>query len=258
MDGIAGMAGVVLILMGLGCDMQTAGTSVGTGNPTEIQVAFTQDVAGTPLSGRLELYATTQIPVPGFHPSPLATVAFSHADKVAITSDALKNVADSLWPAGSVEGDSIYHFNLVVMGDSAGAVVRDFGWNKLSKGFTVVTGALRSGDVEAISVGLKPWAPAAVRIDSAELSPNKDNYLFLYGTGFSARGVGGRFDFSALPPGAQNAYLISLPTHADDASGADSLFIYGLKSSIQAGGTNSVGVGTFVGEVPLPDSLKKL
>ena len=43
------------------CETQVAGTSVGTGNPTEIQVSFKNDSGSMAVTGTLNVYASTQI-----------------------------------------------------------------------------------------------------------------------------------------------------------------------------------------------------
>ena len=56
-----------------------AGSSVTTGNPTEIQVSFTGENGPVALTGRVDVYGATQVPIPGFNPDPLAS--FDVADK---------------------------------------------------------------------------------------------------------------------------------------------------------------------------------
>ena len=124
---LGGLAGALVLSCGTD---RMAGTSVGTGNPTEIEVAFRDDT-GAPLSisGDLSVYASTQIPVEGYAPEPLVKLAVSGSDRATLKAGDFRALADSLWPKGSRNGD-VYAFNVVVTGESRGAIVRGLTWRK--------------------------------------------------------------------------------------------------------------------------------
>lgn len=253
------LGGLAIATALAGCDTQLAGSSVGTGNPTEIQLGFKQDGSTTAISGRVDVYAATQVPVPGYSPLPLASIMVTDGKSATLTAKAMGDIKDSLWPKTSTEGDSIYRFNLVVSGSTQGAILTGFGYRKGKGGFS-----LRAGDAippagEAVSVMAALTALVEVKcvIDPLSLNRDKNHYLFLYGTGYSTLGSSGAFSFPALPKGDYAAFLLSLPKGPVTASGEDSLLIYGTDTRIHSDAENILSVGSIYTSVPLPDSLKK-
>jgi hypothetical protein len=97
---------------------------------------------------------------------------------------------------------------------------------------------------------------AKVSIDPETLSPEKNHYLFLYGTGYAVLGDSGKFVYSKLPKGSYENFLISLPTKNQSGSTGDSLYVYRMSTSIEVGKDNPISVGKISDTVPLPDSLK--
>ncbi|MBW8890514.1 MAG: hypothetical protein JF616_22405 [Fibrobacteres bacterium] len=254
----AWMAAAALALSA--CDGRIAGTSVGTGNPTEIQLGF-RDSSGAPVpvTGSLQVYASTQIPVPGFSPQPLLTVDVAGAPSASLKAEAFQALADSLWPKGSVE-NGVYAFNLVVAGQERGAILKGFEFRKDGSRFVLPdadSGAARLGDAVRIDRIVSPLTDIEGVIDTNSLSSTWDNYLFLYGTGYAAKSMSGKFVFHGLPETSHQAFLISLP-HKDDPIGTsiDSLFIYGVSTDITSGSVNALKVGDVQSAVPNPQSIK--
>lgn len=243
-----------------GCDGRIAGTSVGTGNPTEIQVGF-RDSSGTPtpVTGSLQVYASTQIPVPGFSPQPLLSVDLAGASSASLKAEAFRGLADSLWPKGSVENGA-YAFNIVVAGQERGAILKGFAFRKEGLRFVLPdadSGAAKLGDAVQLNQTVAPLTDIICSIDTNTISPTWDNYLFLYGTGYAAKGVSGKFVFHGLPQASHQVFLISLP-RKDDPNGTaiDSLYVYGVSTGIVSSTVNALKVGEIQAIVPTPDSLK--
>ncbi len=80
-------------------------------------------------------------------------------------------------------------------------------------------------------------------------------HLFIYGTGFTAKGDGGVFTLSKLPKGQHDAYLIVLPGKEHPTSGRDSTSIFSLIGGMNTA-RDSIYRGPAIDFVELPDSLK--
>lgn len=253
------LSGMACALAIVHCDLQTAGTSVGTGNPTEIQVGFRNDSGAVAITGTMAVYASTQIPVPGFSPEPLISVPVTGASHAALTADAFKALADTMWPKGSIENGR-YNFNVVVTGENRGSIMRGFAFRKDSNDFVLRAedaDAPRDGGSATVKGAMAPLVEIICTIDSAALGPDKDDYLFLYGTGITSKGKAGRFVFSSLPEGDHQVYLISLPRKGQEGAGMnDSLFVYGLSAGIESGKDNALSYGGIQATVPVPEALK--
>ncbi len=253
--------GLAMALAFAGCETQVAGSSVGTGNPTEIQLGFKQGGNTTAISGRVDVYAATQVPVPGYSPLPLTSVAVTDEKSAILTAKDLGAIQDSLWPKTSLEGDSLYHFNLVVSGAAQGAILTGFSYRKGKGEFTIRpedAATPRAGDAVSVTAALTELADASYVIDSSTLSQTKQSYLFLFGTGFSALGQGGKFTFKNRPKGEYSNYLVAIPSKdAVLQSGENFLFVYNTTGAIPSGADILLSVGSNQGMIPLPDSLRK-
>jgi len=244
----------------VGCDGLLAGTSVGTGNPTEIQVAFRDSTgAAVAVTGSLQVYASTQIPVPGFAPNPLLTVDVAGASSASLKAEAFKGLADSLWPKGSIDSGA-YAFNMVVAGGTQGAILRGFSFRKDGGEFDL--GMQKAGDaihgkVAEIEGSLAPLVDIECALDTNELSMNWDNYLFLYGTGYAAKGIKGEFVLHGIPRMPHAVSFISLPGKDNPSGGGnDSLFVYGLNVDIVPDKANQAQLGDLQSSLPIPEILK--
>ncbi len=109
-------------------------TSVTTGNPTGIRIIFRKDSLPISLNGKVEVFATTQIPVPGYSPDPLLKINLVEASDVEIEESSIQAIPDSLWPAKSIEGDSVRKFNVVISSDSLGSILEGFHFQKNKHG----------------------------------------------------------------------------------------------------------------------------
>ncbi|MDB5105494.1 MAG: hypothetical protein JWP91_3183 [Fibrobacteres bacterium] len=244
----------------LRCDMQTAGTSVGTGNPTEIIVSFQGDSGSESINGTMDVYAYTQIPVPGFSPEPLVRVGIAGAMHAALKAATFQALADSLWPKTSIE-DGAYRFNVVVTGEHSGSILKGFSFRRKTGDFVLraedAKKALRNENVATVWGAMAPLAAFECSIDPGSLIAQKDHYLFLYGTGFQVKGDSGRFVFPAMPKAAYQVSMVSLPKKGEGGAGAnDSVYVYGLTSGIEAGKPNPLSFGPIQDTLPVPESLR--
>lgn len=258
LQAVACMAAAALALAG--CVERLAGTSVGTGNPTEIQVAF-RDSTGAPVAvtGALQVYASTQIPVPGFAPNPLLTVDVAGASSASLKAEAFRGLADSLWPKGSIDSGA-YAFNVVVAGGTQGAILRGFSFRKDGAAFdqrAQAAGDAIHGKVAEIEGTVLPLVDVECALDTNNISMNWDNYLFLYGTGYAAKGVKGGFVLHGIPRMRHSVSFISVPGKDTPAGGGtDSLFVYGLKVDIVPDMVNQAQLGDLQSRLPIPELLK--
>lgn len=238
-----------------GCGDRVAGTSVGTGNPTEIAISF-RDEAGAvvPVTGSIHVYAATQIPT--FASAPLFSVDVNAATSGSIGTQALAGVADSLWAEGSTEGAS-RKFNLVVQGQDQGVILKGFTWRKDEGRFGLRSedgDAIRNGNRATIKGGLTPLVTLSGSVDTLDFYSKWDYHLFVYGTGFTSKIENGRFSLVNIPRGEYTSHMILLPNPEGGASGVDTASIFGFTGL--AGQAGTLAVGPLHNRVALPDSLQ--
>lgn len=241
-----------------GCEDRVAGTSVGTGNPTEIQVGFKDGTGSAALTGRVSVYASTQIPVEGYRPEPLLKYDLQDAGYATLKAADLAALPESLWARGSVE-NGIHEFNVIFTGATRGSVLTGFGFDKAKGAFVLRPGdaaAVWSGDRDLARVkdSLRTLVEMSGTMDTAGLSRYYDNHLFLYGTGFSATVVNGSFTFRGVPENKYAAFLIALPNKDHQASGMDSTDVFSTNSVVSVEPVSLSRSDPFE-RVRLPDSL---
>lgn len=256
----AALCGIAAALAPAGCANRVAGTSVGTGNPTEIQVSFRDDAdAAVLITGTMKVYASTQVTVSGYDPDPLFTVSVAGASRAALKAGDFASLNDSLWPAGSVQG-AARKFNVVVLGAGNGGVLTGFAYLKEKGAFELRAEDTKpvwdaSGKSAVIHGRIKGLVEFKGAVDTSTLSGSLDYHLFMYGTGFTAPVVGGTFSFPKLPEGQYQAFLISQPKKDQQSAGADSATIFTTGAVLNAGNTD-LAKGVIHERVPLPDSLR--
>ncbi|HKP94593.1 MAG TPA: hypothetical protein VJ385_02440 [Fibrobacteria bacterium] len=239
----------------------SASTSVTTGNPTGIKLIFQKDSLPTPIFGTVDVFATTQIPVPSYQPLPLLRIHVSGATELFLDSADFITIPDSTWPKALVGNDSTLHFNIVVTCDKGGAIIRDFRYQKFD-GSTLAS-KLRDPIYENESllefVDLVPLVEIKCHIDTQTINPYKTHYLFQRGTGFFAVGKNGFFYFPSLPMGSYNLSKISFPDGAHGpGSSNDYLFILGYAPPASPGILNELSFVGVTDSVSLSDSLKAM
>ncbi len=252
------VSAVFALLALAGCDERVAGTSVGTGNPTEIQVGFKDGTGSAALTGRVSVYASTQIPVEGYRPDPMLEYDLHDAGYASFKAADFAALPESLWAKGSV-ANGIHAFNVVFTGATQGSVLTGFGFDK-SKGAFV----LRPGDAAAVwsedrdlarvKDSLRMLVDMSGTMDTAGIGMYIDYHLFLYGTGFTSKIKQGSFTLRGVPDGIYDAYLIPLPRKNSPQTGFDSAYVFATKSPLSPG-TSSVVPGDVHERVRLPDSL---
>jgi hypothetical protein len=238
---------------------EVTSTSVTTGNPTGIRILFKRDTLPVSISGHVDFFATTQIPLPSYSPNPILRANISNANEFQLEPDILMGIADSLWPKTSIDADSIYHFNLVVSDSSVGILLKDFGWNKKNNSFRI---QLSNGELidenqkMDLNGNLVLLKEVVCNIDPVTMSPDRTNILFIYGTGFWTIEKNGRFVFPALPKGEYELAHAGLPGRDRPTSRFDSLDIYGINKKISTEKENFLIIKGIIEEIPLSDSLK--
>ena len=240
------------------CDDQVAGTSVGTGNPTEIQVSFRNDSdMAVAITGTMKVYASTQIPVEGFAPQPLLTIPVNGGNHAGLKAVALISLADSLWPNGSIENGS-YKFNVVVTGQNSGTVLQGFSLNKVKGEFQLRTedsSVVTYAKVATLKGSLAELVTLSGALDTTSFNAKWYYHLFVYGTGFSAKIENGKFAIANIPKAQYVSHLILIPSKEAGQSGIDSSNVFSLGATIGAG-PDVIPVGGIHDRVPLPESLR--
>jgi len=241
----------------LQCETRLAGSSVGTGNPTEIEVAFADRAGPITLSGRVEVFAASQIPVPGFSTEPLIRMNVAGGARVTLNAEAFLALGDSLWPESSLEGDSVRSFNVVATGDSQGAVIAGLRFAKKTGGFLLrpEDGLPKDGEAAKVIGAVRPLVEIRGRMDAGDLQPGTESFLFVYGTGFYAKGDAGRFVFPRMPSGEYETFLISYDK-GNFPSGSESMDVFRLSGPIGPGDEALLGLSGIQERIPIPDSLK--
>ena len=239
------------------CEMQTAGSSVTTGNPTEIAVSFTGDGTPTSLTGRVEIYGATQIPVPGFRPEPLARFDVD-GKEFRLNPGHFEGIADSLWPIGSKDGDTLARFNLVVTGDNVGSIVRGMAIRLKALEFTLETGLekARESKVAKVEAGVAPLVEYRAFINLESRPKDRLYFLFISGTNFSAKSDSGKFVFPSIPGGTHKLSYLSLPGESLTTA-EDSATVYGLDHLANPSKVDTLEPGLIEFNVPMPDEYKK-
>lgn len=237
------------------CDTMMAGTSAGTGNPTEIQLGFLDSTGPAPFTGWVDVFAATQIPVPGFRSQPLAHFQVDNAREFVLKGEDLASITDTLWPQSSRDGDSLVRFNVVATGEKTGVILRGFGYRVLSKDFSMAgVDSARKVNEERVGVkaALMPLVEAHAKMDPRSLDFKDKNYLFVYGTGISAKvdSGSGRFTFARVPKGHHEIAFISIPRKP--GIGNDSIAVYGSVSPLNTDKTDSISVAGILELVPYP------
>lgn len=243
--------------LGLPCctDDRVAGSSVTTGNPTEIQVGFTEHGSEVAFSGRVALYGATQIPVPGFQPAPLDSWDLSDAKVFNLTIASLQDIPDSLWPKGSTVGDSLRLFNLVATNSTRGSITRNLAYRVKKKDFALPEGSWKPGKREGqalVAAGLTVREKWEAYLKPAAINPTKHNYLYLPGTGFSALSKCGRFEFQSIPTGSHPLAFLTTGKNFGSSVPEDSVSVYNVTTVVVSGGVETLSINKFLFRVPPP------
>lgn len=239
---------------------EVTSTSVTTGNPSGIRIAFRKDSIPVALNGKIEIFASDQIPVSGYSPNPLISIVLIGDSIVEIENQWIESIPDSLWPTESIEGDSIRRINAVISSDSLGSILKGITFQKSKVGFRFFksnTPLTQVGFYSELPADLNRLTDYITKTDTNRLSFSSlaVYHLFIYGTGFTAKGEGGVFKIPRLPLGQHEAFLISLPGREHQTSGRDSTSIFTLIGGINTS-VDSIYRGPEHAIVELPDSLK--
>lgn len=237
---------------------EVTSTSVTTGNPTGIRIIFKKDSSLVSINGKAEVFAVNQIPVPGFSPEPLLSIAFQHANSIEVKAESIESIADSLWPEKSYGADSIHKFNIVVSSDSMGLILGDLSFRNRKSGSDFYKSGVPLPNFEShaeVTADLVELTDYIGKTDTNRLSIVHDYYLFIYGTGFVAKGESGVFEVSRLPQGQYAAFFLPLYKKNEHSQGIDSTPVFSLIEGLNTE-NDSLYRGSVFETVELPDSLK--
>ncbi len=214
-------------------------TSVSTGNPVGLTFHFEKGSHPIALTGTMDIYAATQIPVPGYRPDPLLRIRLDNTDTARLDATVLAAIPDTLWLNNTGMKDSLLNFNVVLTGDSEGAILQGFSFDK-RRGL-IISPATSEGErtFHAEVSSLVDYV-GHLRLDSTGLSTHRfDFYLFIFGTGYYAKGIGHQasevdtilFTIPKLPAGQHDAFVLLFPNPAyAPLSHSDSTAILNLES----------------------------
>jgi hypothetical protein len=247
--------GVLFACMSPNDGTKITSTSVSVGNPSGILVKFRDQGFPTNLSCQARIYAATQVPIHGFQSEPLAAFPLSAVGEFLLGFREMESIPDSLWSVGSIEGDSIVKFNIVLDGTESGAVVQGLIYHKRNRAFSM------NGEISAptmnslltVNAAIVPMASTHVGLPEDTLASDQDHYLFIPGTGYYSAGHGSEFNL-ILPQGVYNAALLSLPKSASIPLDRDSLPIIGLKAQLKPNSFNYTSRAGVIGWIPIPIS----
>jgi hypothetical protein len=241
-----------------GCDDRLAGSSVGTGNPTEIQVGFRDSAGAASVKGTLSVYAARQIPVEGYRPAPVLDYRLDGNGNAILKASDFEALPDSVWPKGS-DSAGARSFNIQILGEDKGALLTGFVYHKDKHDFTLEKDEAPAWETEgsrALLAGtLSALTDMSGTLDTTGFSAYKSYRLFIYGTGYSAPLSSGKFTFSRIPRGSYQPFLISLPMRDHLSGGSDSTDIFRITGTLSSSGPDSLARGAFFDRVRLPDSL---
>lgn len=239
-----------------------AGTSVSTGNPGSVKISFKEGDSQTVFSGKLEIFGSTQVPLPDLKPGPLAIFIVSDTFNAELSPENLRSIADSAWPPTSKDGDSIYRFNVVASDLRRGTIIRNLSYLKKS-GKIISTDssktAVDSNGLQLRDAHLVPLVNVTA-ITKGKFLASYDNYLFILGTGYIAIGDSGtHYTFTGIPSGIHDLkWLTVWKQGLGPAEVRDSLLFYELKSPF-----NTQGTGVFViddtarSTIPIPPNFRE-
>lgn len=200
-----------LFALGLGCallsacsqdapDQKMAGTSVGTGNPTEIKLSFTKDGLETPVSGRLEIFLADQNPV--FDSLPFAAFAVSEeAGRLLVGGDLADSLEKKIARGGkalpgqnpaALTVNAFFRASTGLEGGITLSLVLDTGKN----------GASAPGRDEAAKSALRvgPLLRARGQVGSS-VAEADEAHVFVPGSPFKSLVDTGRFEIAGIPQG---------------------------------------------------------
>jgi hypothetical protein len=233
-------------------------TSISTGNPVGITFRFEKEAKPVALTGTLDIYASMQIPVPGYSPEPLLRMRLDNSDTARLAASALASIPDTLWPDDPDGKDSLLKFNVVLTGDSLGAILKGFRFDKRHKVVIPPAASDAEETFHAEVSGLVDYA-GVLELDSGYSTHRYDYYIFIFGTGYFAKMVGDKsygdtlpFTLSKLPAGQHDAFLLGLPNPAVvQTSYPDSAAVFTLTPPLRTD-TDSLRTGLYFMQVRLP------
>jgi hypothetical protein len=249
-------------------DDKISSTSISAGNPVGLTFHIEKDSKPIAFTGTLEIYEADQIPVESYRPNPLLRMRLDNTDSIRLDTSVITAIPNTLWWDSLTEDsadalDTLLKFNVVLKGDSLGAILKGFGFDTHSRRFTP---SLEAGSADrrgSVHVGLSKLVDYTGWLPPDRINAHQDYYLFIYGTGYGAKGIGDaikgeslQFTFPKLPEGQHDAFLTCFPRKGDGPmSGLDSTDVFALEAPLRTE-SDALQRGEHEGRVELPDSLK--
>lgn len=263
-------------------DEKISSTSISTGNPVGLTIHIEKDSKPIAFTGTLEIYEANQIPVVGYRPDPLLRMQLENVDSVHLDTSTITTIPASLWLdtlyQDSIWSDSAWadslgrdtadahdtllEFNVVLRGDSLGTILKGYGFDTRSRRFVSASGTGKVDNMGSVHAGLSRLVDYIGRLPPDRISIYRDYYLFILGTGYTAKAVGdaGKGDsllvtLPGLPEGQHDGFLISFPRTDHQGSGIMITDIFSLESPLSTD-ADALQMGSLYRIVELPDSLK--
>lgn len=239
-----------------------AGTSVSTGNPGSVKVSFKEGDSLTVFSGKLEVFGATQVPLPDLKPSPLAWFTVDTGTSTVLSPESLHSIADSAWPSTSKEGDSIYRFNVVISDLKRATILRNFAYHRKSMKVISMDSLNSTADSNGVLHRDAPLVPLVkiTAITKGKFSLERDQYLFIMGTGYIAEGDSGKtYTFTGIPSGIHDLKWMSVWKKGHGlASTVDSLLVYDLRAPFDTEGNGVFVINDTVHTaIPIPPNYRR-
>ena len=233
----------------VGCmDERTTGTSSTTGNPTKVGLGFQQDGATVRITGRAQLYASSQIPV--FDSVALAVYELKNQDSLYLTKDTLEAILNR---AGNrlapISSDSVLVLNAIITSvEGQGAMLMGIRYN-------VGQGTFQK---------LVEWIPPSGKIVlgkmvdyhgnvSVERSDQVAYYIFVSGSPFYARLEIDGFTLKGLLPGRYEPLLMPVATARTSTNSPLESRIFLLNEPLKTGEEKTFQLGALMDTVQVPD-----
>jgi hypothetical protein len=240
-------------------DNEFTGTSTTSGNPTKIDLGFVDSTGPTNVTGTIGIYAKTQIPMPEFEPEPLLKFEIKGKRSFILNSSDLSLIADSLWPASSRIGDSIYQFNILVTNDSLGTIMEGFSYNANRSRFNIsdsVDHKEKSDSITSVSAHLATLVDIPFLMREDFLEPEKEDYAFIPGTKYFVHLENTHPILRKVPRERHTAAFILLWQKNHGPSGStDSTIVYRSNSQLDPENLDSLFVAEGIYSVKTPSEF---
>jgi hypothetical protein len=123
---------------------------------------------------------------------------------------------------------------VVVKGADAGAILKGYSYRKAEGDFLLApedSGAAVQNRVARLDKTMLPLGTLACGKDDSAFNSEYEDYVFLYGTGYAAKVVEGKFVLANIPKDKYKAYHLYVPRD-NPLSDEDTANVYELRDSL--------------------------